>query len=161
MLNANNPFVFASSSAANPLTAADPVASAPGLVDSFNWTHLLVTLALESPALPPSAPEPEAATTFAPAHTEAVPVAAEPVAAPVVAAPVVAAPAPALVTIAEPAPRPAPAEHFVPGAMPQDPAFDAYARLFQGIEDRDLLADLHATLAPGSDWANAFGPPLG
>jgi hypothetical protein len=71
-----------------------------------------------------------------------------------------AAPAPALVTIAEPLPLPASHADAAPITMPTDADFDAYARLLQGIEDRDLLADLHANLAPGSDWANAFGPSM-
>ncbi len=171
MLNANNPFRFASSSAADPLAPADPIATAPGMPQSFVWSHLLVTLA-DVPAQLPAEPEPapEPAPAAIPAAAEAIPepaIAAPPalIAAPpaLIAAPptLIAAPAPALVIIAEPAALPAPVGGFVPTQMPQDPNFDAYARLFQGIENRDLLADLQATLAPGSDWANAFGPPLG
>lgn len=161
MLNANNPFLFASSSAANPLAPADPIATAPGLPQSFVWSHLLVTLAEVPSALPVEAERaPEPTPDAAPAE---IPAAAEVFLEPAIAAPSVAvvAPAPAIVIIGEPAALPAPVNGIVPNAVPQDPAFDAYARLFQGIENRDLLADLQATLAPGSDWANAFGPPLG
>lgn len=161
MLNANNPFLFASSSAANPLAPADPIATAPGMPQSFVWSYLLVTLA-EVPSTLPAEPEraPEPTPDAAPAE---IPAAAEVVPEPAIVAPPVllAAPAPAMVIIAEPAALLAPVNGTVPNPVPQDPAFDAYARLFQGIENRDLLADLQATLAPGSDWANAFGPPLG
>lgn len=169
MLNANNPFLFASSSAADPLAPQDPIATAPGMPQSFVWSHLLVTLA-EVPSLLPVGPElaPETAPAPEPAPALDTAPAASPAAAeifpePAIVVPpvVVAAPAPALVIIAEPAPLPAPVGGIVLNPVPQDPAFDAYARLFQGIENRDLLADLQATLAPGSDWANAFGPPLG
>ncbi len=166
MLNANNPFLFASSSAANPLAPADPIVTAPGMPQSFVWSHLLVTLA-EVPSALPAEPEPapEPTPDLAPdAAPAAIPAAAEALfPEPAIAAPpvAVAAPAPALIIIAEPAALSAPINGIVPNPVPQDPAFDAYARLFQGIENRDLLADLHATLAPGSDWANAFGPPLG
>ena len=185
MLNTNNPFAFASSSAADPLASSDALASAPGMPQSFIWSHLLVILAAEEPNLPPPVPAPApgseptpaaadpalaaddptfAAAGPAPAASPAVAkIAPEP--APAVTAPPVVvaslAPAPALVIIAEPAPLPPPVSGLIPSPVPQDLAFDAYARLFQGIENRDLLADLHATIAPGSDWANAFGPPLG
>lgn len=184
MLNANNPFLFASSSAVDPLAPADPIATAPGMPQSFVWSHLLVTLGTaEEPRLPAPAPESAPAATPAAADTAPEPVepepapaagpavantAPEPVApqptlvAAVITAPVeVAAPAPALVVIAAPAPMPATVGGQMPNPVPQEPAFDVYARLFQGIENRDLLADLQATIAPGSDWANAFGPPLG
>ncbi|MBR0654613.1 hypothetical protein [Plastoroseomonas arctica] len=166
MLNNNNPFVFASSSAADPLSPQDALASAPGMPQSFAWSHLFVTLAEVAPtqhSLPHAAHVTQA--TALPAAVEEAAVPAEHTEATVVVAAAievaVAAPKPALVIIAEPAPLPAPSEHFIPAALPADPAFDAYARLFRNIEDRDLLADLHATLAPGSDFANAFGPPLG
>jgi len=163
-VSTNNPFLFASSSSADPFATPDALFGAPSLAQGFNWSQLLVTLAEERPTLSyamMAAPEPAAPTVAISA--EETPIAPVPVAAeasPPAAAPV-AAPAPAIVTIAEPAPLPAPVPHVIPATMPPDPAFDAYARLFQGIEDRDLLADLHATIAPGSDWSHAFGPPLG
>ncbi|MES2711887.1 MAG: hypothetical protein V4653_09920 [Pseudomonadota bacterium] len=161
MLNANNPFVFASSSAADPLAPTDAIMSAPGMPQSFVWSHLLVTVALEAPVLPQAVPTAEPAQDIAAIpsdSTSTADVAPEPV----VAAPVVnLAPPPALITIAEPAPLPAPVHGLLPNAAPEDATFDAYARLFQGIEDRDMLPDLHALLPAGSVWMNAFGPPLG
>jgi hypothetical protein len=159
----NNPFVFASSSASDPLAPQDAVLNAPAMPSSFLWMHLLVAPSEVVLALagPPAWGAAEAASTAEPAPGEsaaAVESAEVPIAAAIAVA--LAAPAPALVTNAEPLPLPASHSDAVPITMPTDADFDAYARLFQGIEDRDLLADLHANLAPGSDWANAFGPSM-
>ena len=131
------------------LAPADAMVTAAGMPETFQWQHLLVDLAVTTPVLAEAeAGAPEAAAIGISATAGAVPelvavlAALEAPAEPAQGVTVAPA-APALVTIAEPAAQPAPSAILIPTELPADPVFDAYARMFQGIENRDLIAPRH------------------